>query len=326
MERAPVKGRDRAVSLSWHTHIDTAVRHAYEAVGGEAWVPMDLLAQIHATDSGHQKRVAVLQLHGSPWAVVPLRLAGHYWEPLVQGVIPELQPFPCVGNPASVLAATGLAVGVWASRTDPAGWANLRWSEHIPAYDLNLQEDPEGHWRKRDQWKSIVQANNRTRGFELVVDDLEGARWTIEGWRARHFVGDLGAVSAKSADRLVATEWGLRSGAAHAWCLRDGNRWVAGLVGFVRGGRLAVNTVHRDPDYDWYSVGTRTFFETFQWARANGLEQVSLGSQFDYKSRWAPPSGTHFQFVVAPLPVYALLGVVENAPRVYRRMLRRGER
>lgn len=326
LERLPVAGRDAAISLSWHTRVDAAVLKAYEAVGGEAWVPRALLEQLHATESGHQKRIAVLRFHGAPWAVVPLSLCGRYWEPLLQGVIPELQPFPSVGSPTHVLAATGLAVGVWASPTDPSGWANVRWRERVPSYEFDLKDDPEPYWRKRDLWKSIVRANKRTADFELVVDDLQGAKWTIERWRARHFTGDLSAVSAKSPERLVATEWGLRSGIAHAWCLRDGDRWVAGMVGFVQNGRLAVNTVYRDPDYDWHSVGTRTFFETFRWAREHGLEHLSLGSQFDYKRRWAPASGVQFQFVVAPLPVYSLLATAENLPRVFRRVLNRVKR
>ena len=325
LERVGHFGRDGAVSVSWHTRLDAEVRSAYAAVGGEAWVPIDLLAQIYATDSGHLKRIAVLKRNGAPWAVVPLRLAGRYWEPLVQGVIPELPPFVSVGNPTQVLAATGLAVGVWASPIDPSGWASVRWSARVPSYEFDLKDDPEPYWRKRDLWKSIVRANKRTAGIELVMDDLEGAKWVIEGWRARHFTGDLAAVSAKSAERLVATEWGLRSGAAHAWCLRDEERWVSGMIGFVRDGRLAVNTVYRDRAYDWHSVGTRVFYEAFRWAREHGIEHLSLGSQFDYKRRWAPPSGMQSNFVVAPLPVYALLATIENTPRLYRRILNKGK-
>ena len=325
LERLPEPGRERGVSLTWHDRVDDAVRAAYEAVGGGEWVPIELLARLMETDTGQPKKIAVLHRDRAPWAVVPLRLAGRWWQPLMQAVDAELAPFPCTGHPEGVLAATGLLIRVRSSRTDPAGWRNVRARESTPSYDFDLGGSTEGYWRQRGHWKSIGKANRRTADFELVEDDLEGARWTIERWRDHFFIGDPAQISAAWADRMVALEWGLRAGTEHVWCLRDGQRWIGGLTASVHGHRLTTGTGYRDRDYDWHRPATRLFFEAFQWAHAHGLEEVSLGSVFDYKRSWAPPAGTHHEFKVGPLTAYAVLAAGRAIHLRFLRVLQRDE-
>ena len=94
--------------------------------------------------------------------------------------------------------------------------------------------------------------------------------------------------------------------------LRDGERYVAGVVTTVVDSKMTIGTVYRDPQYDWHSAGTRTFYEAFAWAKANGIGIVSLGSLHNYKRRWAPPSATRWNYVIAPLPVHLVQGTVER--------------
>ena len=315
---AATTARRQRLRVEWHEGLGQGLHAAYAAVGGEEWVPAALLIRVLATPGPHRKRVAVVYRDESPCAVVPLREAGRFWEPLLQGVIPEINAFPCVSHQEEVLASLNLNIGCWASLEPPSGNRNLRWAEPKPCYELNVHEDPEPYWRSRNLWKTIVQARNRTSAFELVVDDAGACSWGIEQWRDRFYTGANDQVSSKWNDRVTVANWALANDwRMHSWHLRDRerDRWVAGVTGFVHDGRLSFGTLFRHPEYDWHGVGHRCFYEVFLWARSQGLKTVSLGADWEYKRRWAPPVGTQWDFVVSPLPVHAWNAVVKLKDR-----------
>lgn len=283
---------------------------AYRSLGGEAWLPEALLSDLLSNQRTHKKCVAVLQRHGKPWAVVPLRLTGLEWQPLIRGVIDRCDDFLCSADRGQVLAALGLNIFVWHSPVNPKGWAGVRWSRSIQSYELSLEESPERYWRSRDRWTSVLQARRRTEPFELILDEPDSAHWTIDQWHERFYTGDNARVSSKWEDRHMVADWGLGSGTVRSWGLRDNERWIAGIVANVDGSRLTFSTVYRDPEYDWYSLGTRLFSEAFLWAYESGMDCVDLGGDLDYKRWWARPIQGRWHYAVAPLPVYAVQGSV----------------
>ncbi len=309
----------RGTSVHFFDDWNPEVSAAYRALGGEAWLPETLLRDLVTNQRTHRKRVAVLHRDARPWAVVPLRLTGDNWQPLMRGIIDGCDDFLCSGDRGRVLAALRLNVFVMHSPVDPAGWANVRWAGTIGGYELTLGEHPERYWRSRDRWTSVLQARRRTGHFELILDDPDSAHWTIDGWHKRFDTGDSSHVAAKWEDRHIIADWGLRSGLVRSWALRDQGRWIAGVVANVDGGRLTFATVYRDPEYEWHCLGTRLFSEAFIWAYESGMDCVDLGGGLDYKRWWAPPAGRRWHYVVSPLPVHAVRGSVGRASALLRR-------
>lgn len=299
--------------MRWQRTWSAELGAIHESLGGEAWVPAALLRTVLETPGPHRKGVAVLYSRGEPWALVPLRLSGEYWEPLLQGVIDPRFPFVARDRDSEVLGALGLSIGCWAATNDCEGWDGVRWKTRQVAYDLNLSADPREHWRRTDLWKTIAQSLRRTGDFEVVLDDMAAAEWVTCHWRERWSTGRPGEIAAKWADRLAATRWGIEHGTAHVWAIRDGAGWVSGVTGFVRDEELHVLSVYRDQRYDWHNVGHRAIYETFSWAYQNGLKSVSLGVDFDYKRRWATPSAPRWSFIVSPFPAHLVQGGVARA-------------
>ena len=317
LERASnLRARSDEVALRWFDHWTPECDASYEELGGNSWLPSTLLSEMLANQSVHRKGVALLARGGRPWALVPLRLAGAFWEPLTQGVIHGYALFLCQRQPELAISHLRLNVGFWDAPEPPTGWRGLRWSAPVVCYDLSLDGDPERYWRSTDLWKSIVRAKHRTAGFELLRDDFEATKWLIERWRDRFYTGRPREVSSKWGDRILAAKWGLDAGTVRSWVLRDGERYAGGVVTTVVDSKMTFGTVYRDPEYDWHSVGTRTFYEAFAWAKTAGIGSVSLGSLYDYKRRWAPASATHWNYVISPLPVHVVQGAVERAKQL----------
>jgi hypothetical protein len=309
-----------AVRVEWHDRFSARLADTYMAVGGEEWVPLELLRRVLVTPGPHRKRVAVLYRDDRPWAVAPLRLGARFWEPLMQGVIPDLPAFPSAPDDDAVASALRVNLGVWASLQPSTAWKNVRWMSRLPCYEIDLAADPERHWRATELWKTIVQMKRRTADLQLVRDSIDGCTWMIERWRDRFYHGDDDAVSAKWNDRITVAKWALEHGwSMHSWHLRDGDRWVSGATTFERAGRVSLGTIFRDPEYDWYGAGHRCLYEAVMWSRAEGFRTMSFGNSFDYKRRWAQPLGTHWDAIIAPLPVFAWDAAVERARRALSR-------
>ncbi len=315
LERASqVQPLPRGVTVSWHTNLSSPVSRHYTDCGGDEWLPYDLFRAVFENRSQGCKTIALLWRGGAPWAFVPLRRAGRYWEPLFVGVIPETVPFPCNGRRDGALAALRLNIGVWQDLEPPVGLENRRWLSRFTSYELDLRDDPEPYWRARDLWKTIRQSLRRGAGLELVTNDGDGCEWTINRWRDRFSRVNPGGTVTKWADRAVVARWSLANDwQMRSWHLRDGSRWVGGLTGFVLGERLVFGTIYRDPEYDWFGVGHRLFYEALVWGRREGIPMASLGTTFPYKRRWAPGCGSQWSYVVAPWPVHAWNGAIEHA-------------
>lgn len=313
--RTPVPG----ARLSWHADWDDHVSSFFHRLGGSEWLPESLLATLVRDKSVHDKRVALLSRHGHPWAVVPLRWTARYWQPLLRGVAEPYADFLAAGAEEDVYAALGVGVYVRFGHENPASFRNLRWVVTDTSYELSMEASPEAYWRETDRWKSVVQARKRSAPFELVLDDPAATRWVVEHWRDHWGTGRAVEAAAKWRDRITFDEWGLTTGATKTWALRDGGRWVAGCVGVIREGSMMLQTVFRDRDYDWYSVGTRIFAEAVLAAYEAQLRQVSFGSGFEYKRWWARPGRQQYTYMVAPLPVHAANWLLDGGPAIFRR-------
>ena len=302
-----------SASVSWHAAWDQDTSRFFKRLGGESWLPEQVLERLVNDQSIHPKRVALLTRDGQPWALVPLRWTTKYWQPLLRGVADPFPDFIATHATEEVFAALNVGVYVRFGTQDPVNVRSRRWAATDTSYDLSLDESPERFWRQTARWKSVVQARKRTAGFDLVRDDPAATRWTVERWRRRWSTGRAIEVSAKWRDRIAFDQWGLTSGAVRSWALRDRGRWVAGCVGVIRDGSMMLQTVAREPEYDWYSVGTRVFAEAVMGAYELGLREVSFGAGFEYKRWWARPGHVRHTYIVAPLPVHAANWLVDRA-------------
>jgi len=319
IERATAsRGYRNAVTARWFPEVTPEVQRTYDLLGGSQWVPMELVRLILGVP-GHTKRLVALEQNGEPWALVPVRLVDSYWEPMLFSVVAGAQPFLCHRNRGLVFAKLGIALRAWESELRASECAGVRWSEDIPWRDVIVSEDPEPYWRSTELWKTIIQAKRRTQQFELVMDDLDSAKWTIEGWRDRFADGAGRGPTTLWRERVEVAEWGLTNGAMHCWALKDGERWVAGSTGFVQEGRLSLGTIYRDPAYGWHGAGNRILYETFMWARDSGLERATIGGHFAYKKRWAPITSIRSQILVAPWLAAAVLGASQRGGQLLHR-------
>lgn len=309
--RQPVPG----ARVSWHSAWDPEVSAFFQQLGGEGWLPEHVLAMLVSDQSIHPKRVALLTRDGEPWALVPLRWTTKYWQPLLRGVAEPFPDFIATHAFGDVFAALNVGVYVRFGTQSPANFRNLRWSTTDTSYDLSLEQSPERYWRQTERWKSVVQARKRSAAFDLVRDDPAATSWTVERWHRRWASGRAIEVSAKWRDRIAFDQWGLTSGAVRSWALRDRDRdrWVAGCIGVIRDGSMMLQTVIREPEYDWYNVGTRIFAEAVLGAYGLGLREVSFGAGFEYKRWWARPGHVRHTFIVAPWPVHAANWLVDRA-------------
>lgn len=312
--------RQDGVEVEFFDSWSPTVSHAYQLLPGHGdWLPEELLARLVADQRTHRKTVAVLWRKGAIWALVPLRLTGEAWQPLIRGVADPYADFLCTGQSGEVLAALRLNLTVWNAETSPAGWRNLRWLTREPSYELLLDEPPERYWRKTDRWKSVVQAQRRTADFELVRDDQSSAAWILERWHEFWFRGDTARLAAKWQDQQAFVDWGLEAGTIRTWALRDGGRWIAGAITVVKDRRLTLLTVYRDRDYDWHSVGTRVFAEASNWAYEQGLERVIFGGGFAYKRWWGKPVGMRHTYGVSPFAVHSLNWITDRFGTIRKR-------
>ncbi|MEO8539474.1 MAG: GNAT family N-acetyltransferase [bacterium] len=307
IERAYELERRRAgITLERFSSWTPEVSAFYRQLDGASWIPEALMRDLVMNQQTHKKMVMTVSRHGEPWALVPLRLLGLSWQPLICGVANAYDNVLCSGDRGDVLGSLGLNIGVVQSWTEPVGWKNVQWKLGQTNYGLPLNESPELFWRKTERWKTVIQARRRSANFELVRDDLDSALWINEKWHERWSRGDISTVVETWQDRETFIRWGLETGAVRCWALRDGRRWIGGVTGIVKAGGLDFATVYRDREYDWYGIGNLLFAETMLWAHSAGLQRATLGAAFEYKRWWAQPDGKHWKFSVCPLPLHAL--------------------
>ena len=130
------------VSVRWFNHWTPECDAFYAELGGNSWLPSTLLKDMLVDQSVHKKRVALLACGGKPWALVPMRLAGAFWEPLAQGVIHGHAPFLCQRQPQLAISHLRLNFGFWEAAALPTGWRGLRWSTPVPSYELFARTRP----------------------------------------------------------------------------------------------------------------------------------------------------------------------------------------
>ena len=291
--------RDR-LRIEWLQRVTPGVDAAL-ALSAVAPSPQ-LLQAILDTPGPHPKTIGLLSAERVPVGVVPLRRIAGRWEPLFSRVVPQFPPVFGVVPAAIALPALGRSIFVRDTRDAPRG-RHVRWAAASPAYDLVLRSNPEEFWRRRDRWHAIAASLRRTTAFELVVDSPECAKWTIEAWSAYRWRSPE-TVASLAPDRISLAEWGMPDGHVRSWGLRRDGEWAAGIVGVIVGDALALSTIHRDRDYNWYSPGTRLLYETVMWAKRAGLGRVQFGTQQSYKRYWAPPDEVAWTYAISPLQAY----------------------
>jgi hypothetical protein len=305
--------RGRA-GVRWFDRVTPQVERAYDSLGGDWRVSLDLLALAMSWPSLTERRLAVVTSESGLVGLLPLRWIDGYWEPLLARVVPEAPAALGAVPFEDIVESVCRNVFVRGTTSDPSGWPSLRWSEQSTSYDLDLSDDPERYWRAKHRWKSITASRKRTQSLELVMDSRDAAMWTITRWRDKHWRAGRGVTSLWP-DRQAVVLWGLENGQAHCWALRDGDQWVAGNIGMVVGSTLSFSTVFREPSHAWHSPGTRLFYEALTWGITAGLQNAAFGSGHDYKRYWAPQTTGRWNCIVSPLAPHLVRAAASRGTR-----------
>lgn len=299
--------------VQWHNSWDADVERAYEAVDGDSWLPADVVRALRTNVPGLTHRLAVVSRGARVVAVVPLVERGERWEPIAQGVVPGIAPFPSREHPARVAAALGRAVRFRGMPGPAPSDARPGAVYRLPCYELPLDQDPEEYWRKAGRIRVVRKARERTQHLVLAPATAAELRWIHETWHTRWRTGSPAAVSGRWRERLAAFELLAPRGLARATVLRDGETPVSGLVTFAVEGTLHFGTACRDRRYDALGVGGRLFDAAILWAYAQGFRAVSMGVGHDYKRWWAPRGPDEWSYSVAPRHVDTWLRFARRA-------------
>ena len=289
--RAGLEARD---FTSWAPELDAALKVLPESPN----CPGALLQLLCEPRPDTPKRIVLLTEHGTPVAVVALRLTPWGWEPVTTWTIPGL-PFPVrSGQTARALRAVGLPMKVawWRCPEPMPKGPAIAFVKETATRQIELGADFEQYWRSMGRLKDIKQARKRCNQFQLAVDPEGGAGWTIRNagvkWR---IPGDI------AEDQVAAAEWLETRSRHHTLLLCDGDRPLAGMSCHVDGGDLVGHTTFRDPNANWFCAGVFLMDRLTVWAAQHGFARLDLGGGFDYKARWAPESGKNFTLQVTPL-------------------------
>ena len=260
-----------------------------------------------------------------PVAVVALRQRGFYWEPVTQWLLPGAI-FP-VREDCLMLALSALGVEVeiawWRMMEAPPQHPWIR-RDRVPTltHRMRLSEDFEEFWRKSGQFKDVRSARNRCLGFTFEVNTPGAADWIIKNSTAKWassentYIEELG-------DRLMVADYLAKRGQFHSLLLLSSGIPVAGNTFIVHGRDLVSGVVYRNPAYEKYSVGTRIWDLSFEWAAKNNYEKLDIGGGFDYKKRWAPQEGERNKFRVCPPYLFAIKEALRLGRRLFSNMVRR---
>ncbi len=216
--------------------------------------------------------------------------------PVTQYIVPE-SIFPvCDGFLARVLEALHAEVWVtwWRWSGEPP--TGLRIVNRVPivTYGLACSDGYETYWKSSGHLSTVKRARRRCRDFRLEVNTPGASVWINQQWAQRWSVSP-----AELRARILAAQQMEERGQHFSLLLIDGQRWIAGHTFLVHRDDLVWLISCRDPAYDACGAGTRLMDLAFSWARDQGFRSIDLGGAHDSsKRRWAPASGTKWEFLV----------------------------
>lgn len=286
----------------WHPALDEALQTLPEAES----CPHELYRLLVQNPSPSRKRVALITEQGRPVALVALRQRyGLPWEPVTQWLIPGLVFPACSGFMAKALETLGMELRVawWRMAVPPPQSRWIRYSEFTPTYRLRCADNFERYWRETGHFKNVRNYRNRCRNFTFVVNSPGSAEWVMKNWEAT-WLAPQARCDSSLADRILAANYLAAQNKHYTFLLLDQGRPIGGATVTLQGNTLVAGVYYRVPEYESYGVGIRLIDLTFSFATENGIEWVDIGGGHEYKKRWAPQHGEHWQFTICPPPLY----------------------
>jgi CelD/BcsL family acetyltransferase involved in cellulose biosynthesis len=254
-----------------------------------------------------KKRHALVREDGKVIAVISLRQAARHWEPVAYQCVPgAIAPAADTHALARALNALGAEVRVPAGVGEEVAHLNPsdRWG--YDTHKIDLSGDYDAHWRARSRLKRIRRAIRDTAHLERRVNGPGDLEWTIEQWREQ-WKDDAGEEVNAADDRL--NFWSALAKRENAalklvtLVLADGEKRVAGFIVLVKDGVAMSQCSVRDQAYN--DAGTASYLFAVDWADANGLSVLDLGSG-PYKNDWGPVAGRRYGVVFRPRVMSAL--------------------
>jgi hypothetical protein len=308
----------------WHPDIDAALQQLPEHED----CPHELYRMLVENPGPTRKRIALVTERGMPRAVAGLRQVTQFqWEPVTQWIIPGIV-FPArTEDLIPVLDALGVHVRVawWRMGGPPVATSSLRHVDCTPVHRMRCSEDFERYWRETGQYKAVRNSRNRCRTFSLTVNSPGSAAWVIANWD-RKWSDNPARGSLSLSDRIVAAEYLEKLKRHFSFMLLDGDTPVGGCTVTAHRNDLVAGVIHREPSYGSHGVGVRLIDLTFSFAADAGYQTMDIGGGHDYKKKWAPQSGRHWQLHICPQRVYLAERLVGRVSRVLQAVVSRARR
>lgn len=279
-----------------HRDVDAAL----QILPAPANCPRELYRELLECGSSDERRVVVVAAGDEPLAVVGLRRRQWSWELITNWVVPG-HLFPVKpGQLAEALRAIEepLFISWWRQQQSPPTGLPIRGLRRVPTHGTQLEVDLDAMWRELGLSRSLKQARERTRGFELEVNAPGACEWVIGKWVER-WQGPGAGETPELLDRVTVARHLEQVGQHFTLTLRHGDRWVAGNTNVVHGCDFVCQTSWRDLDYASHNVGVRLEELSFRWAQQAGFRYYDLGGGHAYKRKWAPVAGERCEFECA---------------------------
>ncbi|MFB8146055.1 GNAT family N-acetyltransferase [Microbacterium sp. NPDC056003] len=290
----------------------------------------DLARFVHMTlaqPTDVPKRNVVVLHRGEPVIATTLRLRQDRWELASTTAAPTFAIPHREGMLEPALSALGLPILIIDHVGDAKDDFPRQKLHPFDSYVAPLQGfDFDAYWRSTRLREDIRRAERKASDLQVVQDDAEVVKWSIDTWEGRwtdHPNEEAGA----AADLRAVWPELLRRGRLMSTALvtADGAP-VASNVNLVDGDTLVGLITARDMSVQGVgSIGTLVAVECFDAARRAGLAKVDIGGFHDhYKRRLAPAGRTAYNVEIEPRLVAA--DTVAQAERAARALKRRGRR
>ena len=307
--------RGNGLAVRWFNGWTTALDEALEELPESAECPHELLISLMRNPSSARKCAALVTKDNRPVALIALRRIGvARWDLIGGGGVSPRFLAPAVdGYFFPALSALGVSVHV---ATQPQPPPN-RWVQSVeahPVFRIALTSNFEAYWKMSGHLKTVRQARNRTQDFVFELDGPGAAEWTIRGWANQW----RGRYTVSEDDLVLAAAYYRNCGRFHTIRLLEGGEPVSGNTFLVYGRTLLAISTFTRPEYRKLKAGTRALDMVFDWAASTGFQEIDLGVGHDYKSRWAPSSGTRWSFDVRPWHLHVAADVARRGLAVGR--------
>jgi GNAT superfamily N-acetyltransferase len=291
----------KEISIDWFKEWQPILDEALESLPEMENCPHDLYKTLVKNNLGAKKKIALIKKYEKVVALVGIKKRSDSWVPVTHYLLPNCF-FPMDKKYfRSILDNLGVNLWLswWRNDTSIPNCRYLRNVETIPTYRLDLSNDYESQWSKK-QRKNVRATRNRCKDFRFAVNPPGSAEWIIKNSDQKWNKGQ-GNLSLDLKNQLIAVKYLEKRGLHYAQVLLDEEKFIAGSTLIVHDKDLVGQYMYRLSEYDSYGVGTYLMDQTFSWAKEAGFNSIDMGGDYsDYKKHWAPVSGEKINVNICP--------------------------